>query len=67
MQKWEYARLVYERGTVLIRYSHRDEPTDSPNLMDVLRELGEAGWDMVAATARQGLETLLFKRPLTAE
>lgn len=65
MQKWEYARVLVDRGDASIVYSHQDpSPQAWPRVILAMRDLGDEGWELVTATNRDGNEVLHFKRPL---
>jgi len=65
MQRWEYARLLSDRGDVSVTYSHQDPPPKGwPRVIMALRDLGDAGWELVTASNRDGNELLHLRRPL---
>lgn len=65
MQRWEYARIMTDRGDVSISYSHRDVPSRGwPRVINAMKDLGDDGWELVTASNRDGNEILHFKRPL---
>ena len=65
MQRWEYARVLVDRGDVSVSYSHQESPPRTwPRVIFAMRDLGDDGWDLVTATNRDGNEILHFKRPL---
>ena len=65
MQKWEYARILVDRGDVSISYSHQQKPPQAwPRVIAALRDLGEAGWELITASNRDGNEILHLRRPL---
>ena len=65
MQRWEYARIMTDRGDVSISYNHRDLPSRAwPRVINAMRDLGSDGWELVTASNRDGNEILHFKRPL---
>ena len=65
MQKWEYARILVDRGDVSVSYSHLEMPRQAwPKVVMALRDLGDAGWELVTASNRDGNEILHLRRPL---
>jgi hypothetical protein len=67
MQRWEYARILVDRGDVSVSYSHQEASTRTwPRVIMAMRDLGDDGWDLVTASNRDGNEILHFKRPLKA-
>ena len=65
MQRWEYARIMTDRGDVGITYSHRDVPSRAwPRVINAMKDLGDDGWELVTASNRDGNEILHFKRSL---
>jgi hypothetical protein len=67
MQRWEYARILVDRGDVSVSYSHQEAPPRTwPRVIMAMRDLGDDGWDLVTASNRDGNEILHFKRPLQA-
>ncbi len=68
MQRWEYARLLVDRGDVSVTYSHRQAPPKAwARVVNAMHDLGDEGWDLVTASNRDGNEILHFKRLLPAE
>jgi len=67
MQQWEYARILVDRGDVSVSYSHQDLPPQAwARVINALRDLGDAGWELVTASNRDGNEILHLKRPRQA-
>lgn len=65
MQRWEYARVLGDRGEVTLTFSHQEPPARKwQRVVEAMRELGDDGWELVTATNRDGLEVLHLKRPL---
>ena len=65
MHRWEYARILVDRGDVSVTYSHQElAPRTWARVINAMRELGDAGWELVTASNRDGNEILHFKRPL---
>ncbi len=65
VQKWEYARILVDRGDVSVSYSHQDVASQTwPRVIMAMREMGDAGWELVTASNRDGNEILHFRRPL---
>ncbi len=65
MQRWEYARVLVDRGDVSVTYSHKEMPPRAwPRVINALHDLGESGWELTAASNRDGNEILHFKRLL---
>ena len=75
MQKWEYKHLfrVRTHKTAIVGLHHAKEW--DKNIVGMLPELGEEGWELVAITSRSGAaldglsgftneELWVFKRPL---
>ena len=53
MQQWEYAQVLYgmlaaERRARAV-FSHQERGPDVANVWDLLREMGDAGWELVSA------------------
>ena len=64
MQTWEYARVLVDRGDVTVSYSHDDVPSPKwARVIFALHDLGDAGWELVTASNRDGNEILHLKRP----
>lgn len=67
MQRWEYARVLVDRGDVSVTYSHGGNETRTwPRLINALADLGSDGWELATASNRDGNEVLHFKRPRQA-
>ena len=65
MQKWEYARILSDRGDVTLTYSHHEPSARKwQRVVEALRDLGDDGWELVTASNRDGLEVLHLKRAL---
>ena len=65
MQKWEYARILVDRGDVSVTYSHQEMPSQAwARVVNALHDLGDAGWELVTASNRDGNEILHLKREL---
>lgn len=67
MPTWEYARVLVDRGDVTVTYSHQDVPSPQwSRVIHALRDLGDAGWELVSASNRDGNEIIHFKRSRSA-
>jgi hypothetical protein len=69
-QKWEYAEFFFQGGMGKgrhVRFTHREDwdKVGTGELMDIMRRLGEDGWEMVShSTTGDGWSSWYFKRPL---
>ena len=51
MQRWEYARIMTDRGDVSISYSHRDVPSRAwPRVINAMKDAGVFGYFSRRAT-----------------
>lgn len=68
MQRWEYTTLTYdpeggnETRSVLL-FSHQDQiQTDLRSVVQVLRELGDQGWELVTSMYAPDHPTQLWSK-----
>lgn len=65
MQKWEYAHLFIGDGAMpeRVRFSHREDWTGIRSDLEVMRRLGDEGWEMVTHSFNGSFNDWWFKRP----
>ncbi len=70
MQQWEYAVLINDADKKTQRFNGVESPYEPLNgVPAVLNELGQEGWEMVAADIGRAMyeaTVFVFKRPLPA-
>ena len=67
MQKWEYARVHLQPAfvkTIEICEAGEVQKTKNLNIDEILKDLGERGWELVADGPESAYgHTMIFKRP----
>jgi hypothetical protein len=65
--RWEYAHLLFGtsgNANDHLLFTHQDEHRVEGSIWDVIRELGDDGWELVTTHVLKDGEELWFKRPL---
>ena len=73
-QTWEYAQLTRLSTAAYASFTHRPENNTNWDLVgsgtthvaffDIMRQFGDAGWELVAVWTADDWPRYLFKRPL---